>query len=546
MVVFVADGGVARANAEYPSGVTVILQPTDGQIVEGGSLEVTCSVAKGSGSLEFSWCNINTRHCERCQTSNKHVQFVVKSLMENYTGSYYCAVRRPGNYYYSVSSDTVQQITVNVEHPSGVTVDLQPTDGQIVEGGSLEVTCSVAKGSGSLEFSWCNINTGHCERRQTSSKQYQFVVRPVMESYTGSYHCAVRIPGSQYSVRSDTVQITVNVEPSGVTVDMQPTDGQIVEGERLEVTCSVDKGSGSLEFSWCNVDTGHCERRQTFSKQYQFVVRRVMESYTGSYHCAVRRPGDQTSVSSDTVQITVKAELSGVTVDLQPTDGQIVEGERLEVTCSVAKGSGSLEFSWCNVDTRLCERRQTSSKQYQFVVKSAMESYTGSYYCAVRRPGNQYSVRSDTVQITVNAELPSSVTVILQPTDGQIVEGGSLEVTCSVDKGTGSLEFSWCNVDIGRCERRQTSNKQYQFVVRPVMENYTGSYHCAVRRPGNQTSVRSNTVQITVKEYEEMDSDPRDYTLQNIIRLSLSACLLIIASCFIYHHIKRDDIQPSG
>ncbi|KAM4664361.1 Fc receptor-like protein 2 [Discoglossus pictus] len=226
-----------------------------------------------------------------------------------------------------------------------------------------------------------------------------------MENYTGSYYCAVKRPGNQYSVSSDTVQITVKEQPSGVTVDLQPRDGQIVEGGSLEVTCSVDKGTGSLEFSWCNVHTGHCEIRQTSSKQHQFVVRRVMENYTGSYYCAVRRPGNQTSVRSDTVQITVKVPVTNARIIVENGVSEVKPGEILTFNCTVVRGTDP-SFMWFHNDK---EVNQTSGR-YQIkedgkvlYVESVQYYHGGTYMCHASNQLSPNTVPSNKLTIMVSS-----------------------------------------------------------------------------------------------------------------------------------------------
>ncbi|NXB09815.1 FCRL1 protein, partial [Cnemophilus loriae] len=70
--------------------------------------------------------------------------------------------------------------------------------------------------------------------------------------------------------------------------------------------------------------------------------------HSGNYHCNTR-VSSWTSRwdESALVKVTVhRVPLSGVSLSAQPPGGQVALGDRLVLSCTVAKGTGPLSFTW--------------------------------------------------------------------------------------------------------------------------------------------------------------------------------------------------------
>ncbi|KAF4805595.1 hypothetical protein TURU_000442 [Turdus rufiventris] len=91
------------------------------------------------------------------------------------------------------------------------------------------------------------------------------------------------------------------VPPSGVSLSVQPSRGQVALGNSLELSCAAAKGTGPLSFSWHweglgePVDTGPC-----------LELRQAGDNDSGHYQCWV---SDRDSMAeSDTLNVTVLGE----------------------------------------------------------------------------------------------------------------------------------------------------------------------------------------------------------------------------------------------
>ena len=95
--------------------------------------------------------------------------------------------------------------------------------------------------------------------------------------------------------------------------------------------------------------------------------------------------------------------MSGVYLETQPQEDQVVEGETLILVCSVAKGTGNTTFSWHREDTResLGQKSQRSQRA-ELEIPVIWESHTGRYYCIA---DNGYGlIQSEAVNVTVRSK----------------------------------------------------------------------------------------------------------------------------------------------
>ncbi|XP_068518999.1 Fc receptor-like protein 2 isoform X11 [Anas acuta] len=116
---------------------------------------------------------------------------------------------------------------------------------------------------------------------------------------------------------------------------------------------------------------------------------------TGSYSCEVRAENSSIWKQSAQVPIAVRrVPISGVSLDAQPHEGQVMEGQRLVLSCSVAAGTGSISFSWHREGSAEVLGRGT-----RYEIPSAQRDDDGHYYCVASNGG--VPAQSPRLQVTV-------------------------------------------------------------------------------------------------------------------------------------------------
>ncbi|KAF1395859.1 Fc receptor-like protein 2, partial [Spheniscus humboldti] len=111
-------------------------------------------------------------------------------------------------------------------------------------------------------------------------------------SHSGNYSCEVRTETASVRKRSALVTVTVRRIPvSGVSLAAQPPGGQVTEGDRLVLGCSVAAGTGPLSFSWHRQGSA-----APLATGPHYELRAAQHRDGGHYHCTATN-GDTTADS---------------------------------------------------------------------------------------------------------------------------------------------------------------------------------------------------------------------------------------------------------
>lgn len=97
--------------------------------------------------------------------------------------------------------------------------------------------------------------------------------------------------------------------------------------------------------------------------------------------------------------------MSDVNLEIQPRGGQLIEGENLVLICSVAKGTGTVTFSWHKEGTKSLGRKTQRSLLAELRVPDVKEHDTGRYYCAA--DNNHVPILSRWIMVTVRSKFLS-------------------------------------------------------------------------------------------------------------------------------------------
>ena len=97
--------------------------------------------------------------------------------------------------------------------------------------------------------------------------------------------------------------------------------------------------------------------------------------------------------------------MSDVNLEIQPPGGKLIEGDNLVLTCSVARGTGTITFSWHREGTiRILEKKTQRSLSAELQIPTVKESDAGRYYCAADNIHGP--ILSTLITITVRSKFP--------------------------------------------------------------------------------------------------------------------------------------------
>ncbi|KAF4795318.1 Fc receptor-like protein 4-like protein [Turdus rufiventris] len=149
------------------------------------------------------------------------------------------------------AQSALETVTVHGVPPSGVSLSVQPPEGQVALGNSLELSCAVAMGTGPLSFSWHQNRSA-----EPPGTGPRLEVQHVEVNDSGHYQC--RVSNGDSVAESPTLNVTVmeewnpwaGVPVANATITPGPPALQVHPGDLVTLRCSVQVGSAPVTFTW--------------------------------------------------------------------------------------------------------------------------------------------------------------------------------------------------------------------------------------------------------------------------------------------------------
>uniref|UniRef100_A0A4W6EEU9 Ig-like domain-containing protein n=1 Tax=Lates calcarifer TaxID=8187 RepID=A0A4W6EEU9_LATCA len=348
-------------------------------------------------------------------------------------------------------------------------VSMSPS-GQIVEGSSVTLTCS-SDANPAAEYTW------YKENQTLPGKQERIHFNPISSEDKGIYHCRSENQYGQLnssSVFIDVQQILKTClccpsdPPKLPSVSVSPS-GQIVEGSSVTLTCSSD-ANPAAKYTWYKEN----EDSPKASGQI-FTITDFRAEHSGNYYCEAQ---NERGRYKSTLRSTVLANPPKLpSVSVSPS-GQIVEGSSVTLTCS-SDANPAAKYTWYKDNQTLHEGPEGN---YHFTSISSEDR--GIYYCKTE---NQYGQIKST-SLFVDVQLSPS---------GQIVEGSSVNLTCSSDANP-AANYTWYK------ENEDSPKASGQiFTITDFRAEHSGNYYCEAQ---NERGRYKSTLYLTVVAGNTTDS----------------------------------------
>ncbi|KAM4663694.1 Fc receptor-like protein 3 [Discoglossus pictus] len=394
-----------------------IISVRPSSMTEGDNMAVSCDTTvhplRSAKNLYFAFYK-NGQKVKEFSSSN---EYQVGSAHLEDAGDYTCEAKTQTGNVRKMSQRL--NIRIIVEQPSGVTVSLKPMEGQLIEGNNLEVTCSVTTGTGLLGFSWCNLNTKHCEKQQVKAQEHRFMVESVTRSYSGQYYCAVLRDQSGEPERSKNVWINVRVGVSKphLTIGLR----EVAVGGDVDLACESDSGSFPIHYKFYHkgIMLENVTVHQKGKAQLRFT--NVSLNMSGPYHCDSTNDISE-AIRSEEITLSVMEPVSGVRISSENDLQELKPGDKLTLNCSVERGT-SPTIRWLHNE----EDVDNDSELYQIIdtgkvlfVQSVQVQHGGTYKCLVSN------------QLSPNTTVQSKILTINVSDSTQALLGSSLGVALLV------------------------------------------------------------------------------------------------------------------
>ncbi|XP_074836826.1 Fc receptor-like protein 6 [Carettochelys insculpta] len=259
---------------------------------------------------------------------------------------------------------------------------------------------------------------------------------------SGFYYCTVQTMTSSVEKRSlKSLQIAVKRIPvSGVSLEVQPLGGQVMEGEWLGLSCSVKRGTGPITFSWHRAGSRLVLRNETqCAQRLVHEIPMATEADTGEYYC--QASNDKAPASSPAVKVDVRVPVSPPLLTLSTAGSGAAVGDMVEIRCQAPHGSAPILYRFHHEAAALGNRTVNSRGPGSLTLNVTSEQDSGTYFCEADNGLGEGARSSAPFLLSVLVPV-SGTTITASPPGPEVMAGESLNLTCLVKSGT-TPSFKW-------------------------------------------------------------------------------------------------------
>ncbi|KAL4827532.1 hypothetical protein H8958_001265 [Nasalis larvatus] len=352
---------------------------------------------------------------------------------------------------------------------------------------------------------------------------------------SGSYWCEAETVTDNIKKRSLTSQIRVQRVPvSNVNLQIQPTGGQLIEGENMVLICSVAQGSGTVTFSWHKEGRVRSLGRKTQrSLLAELHVLMVKESDAGRYYCAADNVHGP--ILSTLIQVTVRIPVSHPILTFRAPRVQALVGDLLELHCEALRGSPPILYRFYHEDVTLGNSSAPSGGGASFNLSLTAE-HSGNYSCdADNGLGAQHS-HGVSLRVTVPVSRPI---LTLRAPRAQAVVGDLLELHCESLRGSFPILYWFYHEDdtLGNSSAHSGGGASLNL---SLTTEHSGNYSCEA--DNGLGAQRSEVVTFSVTGTSR---NRTGLTTAGVTGLVLSILSLAAAAAALLHY-ARAQRKPGG
>ncbi|KAM4860773.1 Fc receptor-like protein 3 [Thomomys bottae] len=303
-----------------------------------------------------------------CNSSSK-IQLPTMWLEDS--GSYRCQAEAVT--YNIIKSSSIFKIRVQRIPVSDVNLEIRPPGGLLIEGENLVLICSVAKGTGTITFSWHKDGTSVGKKTQQSLLA-ELLVPTVKTHNAGRYYC---VADNGAPILSNRIQVTVRSLVSRPVLILRTPRDQALVGDMVELHCEALRGSPPIWYQFYHEDVtlGNSSAPNGGGTSFNFSL---TEEHSGNYSCeADNGLGPQ---RSHRVSLKVIVPVSDIVLNLQTPGSQATIGEEVEIYCEALKGSPPIlyQFYHDNIPLGVSLAPTEGGASFKFFVTTER---AGNYSC---------------------------------------------------------------------------------------------------------------------------------------------------------------------
>ena len=344
-----------------------------------------------------------------------HVDISIVSAKPHHSGLYQCLAQ--------TSFDEARSKPVEVVVRNRTKVSLAQHIRQVVEGSALDLGCDVESAS-PAEVSW--YKDGEIFRGGR-----QVVVKNISREHSGDYVCSAKTKLDQVNSSALNVEVFKAAQIRSPNRNIEAA----LLGSDVSFSCSAELDrrtpAGQISWTWLKDEKPVVAAAEDIGSGTLLELRSVGREEGGHYVCVLN-----TNLVEKKHSVTQLVIRNPMNFTKTPQNITIAEGESFQFDCSVVVEEelvGSTRLSWYKHGALLSSTRDTSSS---LDLEETRQALSGDYSC-LAETDLERQWRNASLQVVARTEIS------LTSSPAEVMEGDSLELSCTFINQSSVLEISW-------------------------------------------------------------------------------------------------------
>jgi len=386
--------------------ISITQQPQSLSLIAGAPITLSVGVT-GTGPFEFQW----KKDGQDISGANS-ASYNVTSANLSDSGSYNVTITNDGQSLTSLNA--LISVSSTVE---SISITQQPQSLSLIAGAPITLSVGIT-GTGPFEFQWKKDS-----QNISGANSASYNVTSANLSDAGSYNVTITSSGQSLTSLSALISVSPSVEP--VSITQQPQALTLTAGDPITLSVGVT-GDGPYNYQWQKA--GSILPGETNST---LNITESTQTDSGTYRVTVSNSISETS--SEFVSVIVNDSIAAVTINQQPQNLIVTEGETANFQIS-ATGGGFISYQWRKNNVNIADAYTNQLE----INPTDMES-AGNYDVIVTN--SRGSITSDIATLTIlSYETPVSIT--LQPTSKSVFLSDNINLRTAAS-GDGTLSYQW-------------------------------------------------------------------------------------------------------
>ncbi|XP_029364006.1 platelet endothelial cell adhesion molecule isoform X2 [Echeneis naucrates] len=473
---------------------TPILYLNKATVYEGDDFTATCSAPEERGSLVFHFFQVfgNKKPTEMKQvapTGNSSETTLVLREVGNYTLHCNYEINLVSGTRKSKNSNKIQVEVEGLRISPEMNVLPFP---DIFEGDIVEAVCKVKN---SLK----NVEVFLTKDKRILKKGIVGLSHPfkAQEVGSGKLVCKAEFGNVQKKTYQEIIVKELFSKPK---LTVNPDD--LFVGKRFKLTCSVTVyepkkiTNKNMQFS--------IYRNNVKIAPSQMLITEGNQDKTGNYTCKVKTVSLVHNFVKESETVVVKVKVYPTKPVMSVVGGTLILGKSFQMRCH--SEAGTLPITYKLFGPRDLNEKRLVSKPGEEAIFNASgirdSSDLKKFICHANNSQFMAPVVGSWQQLPFSTFIIEPVTnpvLIIGSSMGDVSEGQDVTLTCSVQKGTLPVNFTWYHTQKESPLNSQTFDSlQGSYIIYNVKGDHKGGYYCVSNNLANEAK-RSSIVMITVK-----------------------------------------------